>query len=444
MLFALDKKPALPEKSTKQDVEKAVEGACGNGPNGWADMNVNRDRRQFMKTAAVCAAWGLALSGAAPRGVAMALKEIGGNGVQDLLKAINDSDPERASKIYERILADGGNPWDVHGSLFSVAQRVLNPPFINPHLPKMHAIYRELAAYLKPEDLPALVGLEIREYAKRSKLEIHPKPELPASRVAFGDIEAALRDRDREAAAALMARFHAQAGGPELARRLLLLGSGYLDGSLGHSVSCTAFMLREILERDEEDPWPALFALAHYFCEGRFHVSPSPASRAASGVKPAPDHMMRATSGRGIVNLHHTITFYALDRVRSLFTEEEYGYLAAAVIRFMGDKKAEHMAAGLNAEKPPRDYAGFFKTFSELNTESVMSSIWPMISSKSGRQDLARYLVKGVCDLYQGDYNPHFLTGLGSLLWVLEKYPAEETICRNVLHQYLDYYFRSR
>jgi len=396
-----------------------------------------------MKTAAVCAAWGVALSGAAPRGVAMALEKIGANGVQGLLKAINDSDPETASKIYERILADGGDPWAVHRSLFPVAQRVLNPPFINPHLPKMYAIYRELAAYLKPEDLPALMGLELREYARRPKLEIYPKPELPASRVAFGDIETAFRDRDRETAAALMARFHAQAGGPELARRLLLLGSGYLDDSLGHSISCTAFMLREILERDKEDPWPALFALAHYFSEGHFNSYPPVTGAAASDVKPASDHMVRATSGRGIVNLHHTITFYALDRVSSLFSDEEYGHLYAAVVRFMGDKKAEHMAAELTPGDPPRDYAGFFKTFSSLNTESVISSIWQMTSSKNGRQKLGRYLVKGVCDLYQGDYNPHFLTGLGSLLWVLEKYPGEEKVCRNALYQYLDYYFRN-
>jgi hypothetical protein len=59
-------------------------------------------------------------------------------------------------------------------------------------------------------------------------------------------------------------------------------------------------------------------------------------------------------------------------------------------------------------------------------------------------RDRSASLIKGVCDLYQGDYNPHFFTGLGSLLWVLEKYPAEETVCRNALHQYLDYYFRSR
>jgi hypothetical protein len=38
------------------------------------------------------------------------------------------------------------------------------------------------------------------------------------------------------------------------------------------------------------------------------------------------------------------------------------------------------------------------------------------------------YLIKGVCDLYQEDNDPHFLTALGSLLWVLEEYPADKTV----------------
>jgi len=398
-------------------------------------------RRQFMKTAAVYAAWGVALSGAAPKGVLMALEKGVRNGVGDLLKAVSDSDPGNAANIYEGVLAAGADPWQVHRSLYPVVQRVLNPPYINPHFPKMHAICRELAAYLRPEDLPSLVRLELKEYAGRPKLEQHPGPKIPASRVDFRDIEAAFRDRDRETAAALMTGFHSRAGGRELARRLLLLGGGHLSDSLGHSISCTAFIVRELLEREEEDPWPALFGLAHYFCEGRFQSYP--ARSAFSDTKPSADHMVRATSGTGIVNLHHTITFYALDRVRSLFTDEEYGYLCAAVVRFMGDKGAQHMATGVVPRDPPVDYAEFFKTFSSLNTEFAMSSVWRMASSKSGRQELGRYLVKGVCDLYQGDYDPHFLTGLGSLLWVLEKYPGEEAVCRNAVYQYLDYFFRN-
>jgi hypothetical protein len=407
-------------------------------------MKTDSGRRHFMKTAALCAAWGVFLPVADVKGVAMALKKNGEYGMQDLLKALSDSHPEMTWKIYDRILADGWDPWQIHRSLYPVVQRVLNPPFINPHLPKMYAICRELAAHLRAEDLPSLVRVELGEYARRPKLEMYPRPELPSPRVAFRDMKTAFGNRDRKAAAALMAGFYFQAGGTELARGLLLFGSGYLNNSLGHSISCTAFILQEMLERSEDDPWPALFGLAHYFCEGRFHVYPKEMTPAPLEEKDFADQMMRATSGRGIVNLHHTITFYALDRVRSLLSEEEYGHVSAAVVRFMGDKKAEQMASDLTPGNPPRNYAQFFDAFSSRNTERVISSVWQMTSSETGRQKLGRYLVKGVCDLYQGDYDPHFLTGLASLLWVLQKYPAEETICRNALYQYLDYYFRRR
>ena len=50
--------------------------------------------------------------------------------------------------------------------------------------------------------------------------------------------------------AALMLAFLEQLGNVELARRLLLLGSGYLNRSLGHSISCTAFILLEMIERN--------------------------------------------------------------------------------------------------------------------------------------------------------------------------------------------------
>jgi hypothetical protein len=34
-----------------------------------------------------------------------------------------------------------------------------------------------------------------------------------------------------------------------------------------------------------------------------------------------------------------------------------------------------------------------------------------------------------------------YLTGLGSALWVLDRFPGEDQIVRNALFQYLDYYF---
>ncbi len=166
-----------------------------------------------------------------------------------------------------------GNAWKIHLSLFPVAQRVLNPPFINPHLPKMYSICRDFHPYPREEEIPALVMLEISEYARRPKLEKIPRGRLNSS-ASFMDIESAIRQGAREKAAALLYAFQEQKGKEELARRLLLLGSGYLDQSLGHSVSCTAIISLEMMERTDQDPWPTLATLADYFCKGQFHTPP--------------------------------------------------------------------------------------------------------------------------------------------------------------------------
>jgi hypothetical protein len=64
-----------------------------------------------------------------------------------------------------------------------------------------------------------------------------------------------------------------------------------------------------------------------------------------------------------------------------------------------------------------------------------------MFVSEHGRQQLGRFLIKGVCDKYQGNYNPHYLTGLGSALWVIDQYWNQPPIATNALYQYLDFFF---
>ena len=63
-----------------------------------------------------------------------------------------------------------------------------------------------------------------------------------------------------------------------------------------------------------------------------------------------------------------------------------------------------------------------------------------MIGSGQGRRRLGRFLVKALCDNYQGDYDPHYLTGLGSALWVVNQYGDRTPIAANALYQYLDYF----
>jgi len=361
---------------------------------------------------------------------------------RNLLEAVEASDVERALEICAKIVSQGGDPWKIHLSLFPAVQGVQNPPFINPHLPKMYSIGRELVPWMSGERIKAFLSLEIREYTRRPKMEKIPRGSLLPSPVGFKDIETAVRANDPEKTAALMATFLNQESGTEFARRLLLLGSGYVSSSLGHSVSCTAFILSEMLERTDVDPWPALSALAFYFCKGRFGTTPelkksNPFTRKQASNR----HMLRATSGKGFVPLHHTITRYAIERVRRFLGQEDYIHMVNAWVDFLGDRGEERVSLEGVSSEPAKEYDQFYETFSTLKTKPVVASLSGMIGSQEGRKKIKRFLVQGVCDKYQGAYDPHYLTGLGSALWVLDQYCQDVPVVTNGLVQYLDFFF---
>src|SRR6266540_747656 len=252
----------------------------------------------------------------------------GGQMIDQLLQKIEESDTDGAAELVKSEITKEGQAWNRHLSLFPLAQRVLNPPYINPHLPKMHCIYWEFLPYLMENEIPPLIQLEINEFARRPKSRMLPKPSRQSQTVSFPQIEAAIEADDRDRAARLMYAFQEQKGKAELSRNLLTLGSGYMDQSLGHSVSCTAFILLEMIERSDQDPWPALSTLAAYFCKGRFHTMPDLRETADIPSEEALNqYLLRATSGSGIVNLHHTITRYSIERARHLLSEGENDHL---------------------------------------------------------------------------------------------------------------------
>jgi hypothetical protein len=357
-----------------------------------------------------------------------------------LLQMMEQSDLEGIRELMGEEMTGKGRAWAIHLSLFPLVQRVLNPPFINPHLPKMYAIIREFLPYLKEDDIPPLVRLEINEYTRRPKSTGVARPLRPTDSASFSQIETAIREGEQEKVAALMQAFLEQQGETELARRLLLLGSGYLDSSLGHSVSCTAFILLEMLERRDQDPWPALGLLADYFCRGSFHTTRE--MRQAADLPSEDDHerhLLTAASGYGVVELHHTITGYAIERVRHLLSEAEYAHMISCWVEFMGSKDEEAPPAATYAESAI-DYDSFYRCFSKREEGSVLSALMGLLPTQEGRLQVGRYLIKGVCDLYQGNYNPHFLTGLGSALWVVDRYHDRPAIVTNALRQYLNFF----
>ena len=348
---------------------------------------------------------------------------------RNLLGSIEASDVAGASALLTRSIKEGIDPWEIHRSLFPVVQRVMNPPFINPHLPKMYLVCRDLVPYLSQDRIAALVSLEVSEYARRPKMEKIRREKARTSPVTFRDLEMAIQENDPGKAGVLMAAFLEQKGGTEFARCLLLLGSGYLNNSLGHSVSCTACILSEMLERTDQDPWPALSALASYFCQGRFHMTSVPKTVAPALPKEMPRiNLLRATSGLWIVNLHHTITWYVIEWVRKLITQEDYSHMANAWVRFLGDKREEKVTLKGGEAEVVEDYDRFYNVFSEMKPGPVPASSIRMIASEEGRHKLGRFLIQAVCDQYQGSYDPHYLTGLGSTLWILEHYGKDTPI----------------
>src|SRR6266568_7603196 len=111
-----------------------------------------------------------------------------------LLHMMEQSDPEGVRRLIGEEMTGKGRAWAMHLTLFPLAQRVLNPPFINPHLPKMHGIIREFLPYLKEGDIPPLVRLEITEYTRRPKSTEVARLLSQSPPVTFSQIEAAIRE----------------------------------------------------------------------------------------------------------------------------------------------------------------------------------------------------------------------------------------------------------
>jgi len=107
----------------------------------------------------------------------------------------------------------------------------------------------------------------------------------------------------------------------------------------------------------------------------------------------------------------------------------------------MGKKELEELEIQSPKEIKPFGYPEFWDIFSKMDAKSVITYSKDLMSSPKGRKKLGSFLIKGLCDKYNGDYNPHYLTGLGSSLFMVERYWNKPPIVENALYQYLDFFF---
>lgn len=350
-----------------------------------------------------------------------------------LARLILESDTREAlNELDSRILTSSVE--EIREGFYTAAQMALNPPFINPHLPKMYNILRELYPYLGMEDQKALLRLEVSEYAQRTKLPPIPRSHEVA-KYSDAELEEAIEEKDGAKAAAALSALQLSGGNAALSERLLRLGGGYLDHSLGHSVSCTSFILREIARHSATDSWPSISVLADYYCKGGYASHEENVLDASSTDVDA--NILRAVSGTGIGSLHDAITIYSIERARSLVGEETVNHLIGSWVEYLGGKEDAPYKADAIHEAP--SYQKMRELIRDRRIDDTVAVSLALLGGRDGVKTLGAYLLKSLCEGYKGKYDPHYFTGLGSLLWVLDRFAVRRDVQATALYQYIDF-----
>ncbi|MEJ2056819.1 MAG: hypothetical protein P8X39_03140 [Desulfofustis sp.] len=151
--------------------------------------------------------------------------------------------------------------------------------------------------------------------------------------------------------------------------------------------------------------------------------------------------LKRAVSGTGIVALHHTITLYAIERGKHFWDHAEYDHGLTMWSRMLGDKEEDLYPIEEIAAEPLADFTTFLKIFRQADPMLLLGYAKKALGFEKDRQRLAGFLIKAVLRCYNGHYNPHYLTGLGSSLWLMDRFHDHADIVLSGLYQYLDYFF---
>ncbi len=285
--------------------------------------------------------------------------------------------------------------------------------------------------------------IEVNEYTRRNKITEVKRTKLAPTHT-LKDLRETIRERDREKTAVIMAEISDQRGHAELGRMLLRLGSGYLDVSLSHSVSCTAFIFLEIEDRGKFNSWPSFSVLVDYFCKGGYSEEPE-TNRVANADEIIDENMLRAVSGRGIGNLHDTITIYAISMSRPHLGDPDYSHLVESWLRYIGDKTAEPFTgftgAATGGEK--LEFSGFEELFRGRKVDELVNRAWVMLADPVDRTMFGKYLLRCCIGSIGSSVDPHVFTGLGSVLWVIDRFWKTPPIPLTALYQYLDYVSRA-
>ena len=109
--------------------------------------------------------------------------------------------------------------------------------------------------------------------------------------------------------------------------------------------------------------------------------------------------------------------------------------------KMLGDKIEDLISVQDVASLSLPDYFTFYRSFLESDPIKILDVVKKSLVSEDERNRLAHFLIKAVLQCYNGNYNPHYLTGLGSALWTMNRFYDHPDLVLTCLNQYLDFFY---
>jgi hypothetical protein len=317
------------------------------------------------------------------------------------------------------------------------------------HTVKMNLFLRRLAieGYFSKATQRALAGLIALETARRDWIGISAARigyvERNISSLAERMIEQLDRGNVHNAFYYAVALIEEE---PEvLMQTLLSLGASAIPRTLGHSLSCFFPVVEDVISVDHPQVDSALLTYIMYLA--RYDASKDVLKKEYGQAESPMDYgafLRLCASGTGLVEVHHTITFYiATEWEHARFNKDEavpYGLLLDWVGEKELDKNRERRAANFTYSGDlPDTYEAFARQFSFEKLDDSIPCVFRMLEERPKK--VVDWLFRLYASHHNHGWDPHYYTSLYSALRLYTRDRIRDKVaCLMALDQALHYF----
>ncbi|MBD3184209.1 hypothetical protein GF312_18130 [Candidatus Poribacteria bacterium] len=226
---------------------------------------------------------------------------------------------------------------------------------------------------------------------------------------------------------------------------LLKLGANAIPKSLGHSISCFYPVVEDMIVTDHTHTDTALLTYIMYLA--RYEANEDMIHKEYGHTKEEMNYgrfLKICSYGTGIVEVHHTITFYLMaEWEKALFnidSEVPYGILVDWVGEKETDEEREKRADKAEySGHIPETYEEFESKFSLDNIDDSIPMVFRVIEEKPEKS--VDWLFRIYTSKYENSWNPHYYTSLYcALRFYIEDVIDDKIACRMGMDQALKYF----